>query len=214
MENHDTMKTGTTTVGIICKDGIVMAADRRATIGNMISVKNTKKVVPVNEDILVTTAGSVSDIQLLVKLIKAQLKLLEFRNSKKTTVKQAANLLGGMVYQNVRRPSMVPGLTGFIMGGRDKTGLAMYDLWLDGSIIEIEDYYCHGSGAPFALGVMEAGFKKNMPLGEGVKLAAKALNSALQRDSASGNGIDIFTITEKEGVKEVVDREVNALINI
>lgn len=210
----DSMKTGTTTVAMICKDGLVMAADRRATIGNMIASKGAKKVVPINEDIIVTTAGSVSDIQLLVKLIGAQLKLLEVRNGKKSTVKQAANLLGGMVYQNVRKLSAVPGITGFIMGGRDRIGLHMYDIWLDGSMIEIEDFYCHGSGAPFALGVMEAGFKKNMPINDGIKLVVRALNSSLQRDSASGNGINVYTITEKEGVKEVFEREVNTIFGI
>ena len=64
------MKTGTTTVGLVAKDCIVLAADKRATAGHFIAGKKVDKVLPVSDSMAVTTAGSVSDIQLLVKLIE------------------------------------------------------------------------------------------------------------------------------------------------
>ena len=83
------LTTGTTTVGIVCKDGIVLAADRRATLaGRIIVEKKTEKIVTINEDIAVTTAGSVSDVQLLVKILQAQLKLLEVRRGRKANIKE------------------------------------------------------------------------------------------------------------------------------
>ena len=98
------LKTGTTTIGIVCKDGVVLAADRRATLGGRIIVeKKTEKIVAINEDLAVTTAGSVSDVQLLIKLLKAQLKLMEVRRERKASIKESANLLGTMIYNNIRR---------------------------------------------------------------------------------------------------------------
>ena len=69
MENQ--LKTGTTTLGLVCKDGLVLAADKRATAGYMIAAKKVDKIIKINEDIVVTIAGTVSDVQLVTKLIRA-----------------------------------------------------------------------------------------------------------------------------------------------
>ena len=116
------MKTGTTTVGLVCKDGIVLAADMRATAGSLIVGKKTEKIQPITDDMAVTMAGTVSDAQLLIKLIKAELKLREIRTGRKQMVKEAANLLGGLVYTNIRRMSMIPGISHFLLGGKDEKG--------------------------------------------------------------------------------------------
>ncbi len=211
--NKELLKTGTTTVGIVCKDGIVLAADRRASAGYMVADKKSRKIIPINEDMAVTTAGLVSDIQLLTKVIKAQLKLIEIRRGKKSTIKQAANLLGGMVYNNIRRMSMIPGIVGFILGGKDLSGFHIYNLGIDGSTTEVDDYAADGSGMQFATGVLESSYKKDLSLSEGIKLAVMAVNTAIQRDIATGNGIDVVTIT-KDGVKFVLEKEINTRITM
>lgn len=211
--SKDLLKTGTTTVGIVCKDGIVLAADRRASAGYMVADKKSRKLIIINEDLALTTAGLVSDIQLLTKVIKAQLKLIEIRRGKKSSVKQAANLLGGLVYGNIRRMSMIPGIVGFILGGRDLSGFHLYNLGIDGSVTDVDDYAADGSGMPFALGVLEATYRKDMTISEGIKTAVTAINTAIQRDLATGNGIDVLTIT-KDGVKLVLEKEVNTKITM
>ena len=90
------MKTGTTTVGLVCKDGIVLAADKRATSGNLIVTKYVDKILEVYNGMAVTTAGTVSDIQLMTKLIKAELSLKAVRTDTTPNVKEAANLLAGL----------------------------------------------------------------------------------------------------------------------
>ncbi|GIU69506.1 MAG: hypothetical protein KatS3mg002_0742 [Candidatus Woesearchaeota archaeon] len=102
------LKTGTTTLGIVCKDGIVIAADKRATAGNFIAAKDVDKVVQINENLAITTAGSVSDIQLFIKLLRAELKLKNIKTNRVNTVKEAANLASRMVYEGARQyfPSM------------------------------------------------------------------------------------------------------------
>lgn len=202
------LKTGTTTVGIVCKDGIVLAADKRATAGNLIAMKDVEKVIVIDENFVITTAGLVSDIQLLTKLLKAQLKLEELRRGKKVTVKGAVNLLAGMVYSNIRKFSTIPGIVGFLFGGRDHTGFYLYEVGVDGSLHEFKDYASDGSGSVFAFGLFEAEYKKNLSIEDGIKLAIKAINSAMQRDSATGSGIDVVTITNK-GARKVLTREVN-----
>jgi len=203
---EEQLKTGTTTVGIVCKDGIVLAADKRATAGNMIVDKRAEKVHILTEDMAATIAGNVSDAQLIIKLIKAELRLKEVRTGKRPTVKEAANLLGGLLYTNIRQMSMMPGIAHFLLGGKDISGTYLYDLFPDGSVTKIRDYVSSGSGSVFALGVLETQYKPEMTSADGVKLAVKCVNTALQRDSASGNGVDVIVVTEKE-IKRVIQKE-------
>jgi proteasome beta subunit len=203
----DQLKTGTTTVGMVCKDGIVLAADMRATAGNMIVDKRAEKVHLITDDFAVTIAGTVSDAQLMIKLIRAELKLKEMRTGKSPSAKEAANLLAGMQYSSIRRPSMLPGIAHFLMGGKDSLGVHLYDLFPDGSVTKIRDYVSSGSGSVFAYGVLEIQYNSEMTVEEGIKLAVNAVNTALQRDSCSGNGINIVVV-KNEGIKRVMHKEV------
>ncbi|MBU1198735.1 MAG: proteasome subunit beta [Nanoarchaeota archaeon] len=208
MKEDDILKTGTTTVGIVCKDCVILAADKRATAGNFIAMKHVDKVVPVNNRMAVTTAGSVSDLQLIIKLLKAELNLKTIRVDRDITVTEAANLLGNIVYNNIRKMSMIPGVTHFLLGGVD-TKSKLYDLYADGSITEVDDFVGSGSGSVIAYGVLESSYKTDMSEEEGVELALKSINAALQRDSASGGGIDVYVIN-KDGVKNVAHKKVNS----
>ncbi len=210
---EERLKTGTTTVALVCKEGIVLAADKRATSGYLISFKKFTKIMPITDDIAVTVAGTVSDVQLLVKYIKAELRLKKIRTGRENTVKEAANLLANLVYNNIRKYSLIPGISHFLIGGRDASGFYLYDLSPDGSIVEIDDFVSSGSGSVMAFGVLETLYKPNMSVEEGTKLAAKSVNAALQRDVASGNGIDVVTIT-KDGVKKAMTKIVNTNIEI
>ncbi|MBN2458318.1 proteasome subunit beta [Candidatus Woesearchaeota archaeon] len=207
MDKQEILK-GTTTVGIVCKDGIVLAADKRATAGNLIVNKKAPKIVTIADDMAVTTAGGVSDAQLLTKLIKAELKLKKIRTGKENNVKESANLLANMVYSNIRKMSMIPGIAHFLLGGKDNTGFYLYDIFPDGSLTDTEDYVCSGSGSVMAYGVLETLYNKDISVDDGVKLAVKCINAALQRDNATGNGINVVTITEA-GLKQVLDKDVN-----
>ncbi len=200
-------KTGTTTLGIACKDGLILAADKKMTLGGMIvSSKKMEKVLIVNDDIAITTAGNVSDIQLLVKLMKAQMRLDELRKGKKLKVKETANILANLVYQNVRKMSMIQGITGFLLGGRDSTGFYLYQMGVDGSLTTFDDYVADGSGMLFAMGVLEAAYKQDITVEQGMKIAAQAIQAAMERDTASGGGYTIITIT-KEGTKKAVEKQ-------
>ena len=204
------MKTGTTTLGFKCKDGIILATDRKVTSGFFIA-GSYEKVVKITDDIAVTIAGTVSDIQLLTKLIKAELKLRTLRTGKINTVKEAVNLLSNMVYNNIRKFSLIPGISHFIIAGKDYKGFHIYDLSPDGSVNHIKDFVSSGSGSTMVYGLLEAAYKKDMSVKDGIELAKKCINSAIQRDAASGNGIDIYMIT-KDGIKKVFEKELKVKV--
>ena len=207
------MKTGTTTVALLCKDGVVMGADKRATAGYIVAHKKFDKIINITDSIAVTVAGTVSDVQLLAKYIKAELKLKLIRTERESTVKEATNLLAMLVYNNIRKLSLIPGISHFLVGGKDESGFHVYDLAPDGSIVDIEDYTSSGSGSVMVYGVLETLYKKNISVEEGIKLAAKSINAAVQRDIASGNGINIVTIT-RDGVKKVLSKEIDTKIEV
>ncbi len=204
---EEQLKTGTTTVGILCKDGVVLAADMRATAGHMIADKRAEKVHQISDSFALTIAGGVSDAQMLIKLIRAELKLKEVRTYKVPTAKETANLLGGLLYATIRAPTMLPGIVHFLLAGKDNLGLHLYDLYPDGSVSKVRDFVSSGSGSVFAYGVLETQYRADLTVNDGIKLAVKAVDTAMQRDSASGNGIDVMVITEKE-IKRVMHKEV------
>lgn len=203
------LKTGTTILGIVCKDGIVMAADRQITAGTMVMVKQFPKVNQINDYLVVSWTGGVADALRLSKIIAAELKLKELRSKSRPSVRQAANLVSAVTYSQIRQPSMIPNIVGTLIGGFDEEGsFELYTIEPAGSVIKVEDYDANfGSGMPYVLGLLERQYKENMSVKEGVELAVEALKSSTQRDIGSGHGIDVFTIT-KDGIKKVIDQQI------
>ncbi len=208
------LKTGTTTVAIACRDGIVLGADRRATAGDFIVNKDTTKIHNISDDMALTMAGTVSDVQLLIKFIKAQIRLKRVRSTRELSVQETANLLAGMVYDNIRKFSAIPGVSHFLLAGRDSAGLHVYDIYPDGSVTEVKDYVSSGSGSVFAYGVLETLYAKNCSVDEGIKLVVKSLNAAIQRDSASGSGFDVVKITTKDGIQKIVGKQIEVKVEV
>lgn len=206
-------RTGTTTMGIVCKEGIVLAADKRVTMGEglFIAHKAFDKILPVTDKIMVTTAGMVSDIQLLVKLTKAELEIKYLRTKLEPTVKEAANLFAMLTYENVRKFSPIIGIAAFVIGGVDSKGFWLFDVFPDGGISEHKDFVSTGSGMVVAYGVLEDSYRKDMTIDEAVKLAIKALSAAMQRDTPTGSGIDVIVI-DKNGARKVVEEEMKQVL--
>ncbi len=203
------LKTGTTILGIVCTNGVVMASDRQVTAGNIVVNKNFPKTNQINDYLLVSWTGGVADAQRLSKLIAAELRLKELKSRSRPTVKHAANLVASITYSSIRQPTMIPNIVGTMVAGFNEDGSAeLYTIEPAGSVVKVEDYDANfGSGMPYVLGLLERQYKKNISVKEGAELAVEALKSSTQRDVGSGHGIDVFTIT-KEGIKKVVSQEI------
>jgi len=203
------LKTGTTILGIVCKDGIVMASDRQSTAGTIVMNKSSEKTVQINNYLVVSGTGMVSDIKRVEKILPAELKLKELRSKSRPSIKQAANLLANILYSGIRQPSILPMQAGFLLGGVNEDGkVELYTIEPAGSVVKVEDYDANfGSGMPYVLGLLERQYREGMTVKEGIELAQEAIKSSTQRDTGSGYGIDVFTIT-KSGITKVVDQQI------
>ncbi|ACJ16916.1 proteasome, beta subunit 2 [Thermococcus onnurineus NA1] len=192
----ETKKTGTTTVGIKAKDGIVLAADTQASLGHMVETLNIRKIIPITDRIAITTAGSVGDVQALARMLEAEARYYQFTWGKPMSTKAMANLLSNILNGNKWFPYLVQ----IILGGYvEEPTLANLDP-LGGLIFD--DYTATGSGSPFAIAVLEDGYKKDMSIEEAKELAVRAVRTAGKRDVYTGSRkIQIVAIT-KEGITE------------
>lgn len=211
--SNNMLKSNTSIVGIVCKDGVIMAADRRSTAGGggmgIVMNKQSKKVREVNEYIIASYTGSVADIDLTNKISAAELRLKMLKTRTRPSVKEAANLMAMMIYRNIRTPSMIPSIVGTLVAGYNEDGSTeLYTIEPAGAVLQVEDYDANfSSGMPYILGLLESEYKKEISVKEGVELAKRCIKAAMQRDTGSGNGIDVFTVT-KEGIKHVVSEEI------
>lgn len=194
---QDMVFKGTTTVGLICKDGVVLATEKRATIGNYIASKRAKKIYRVADRVAMTTAGSVGDAQFLARLITVEANLYEIRKEEKPTVKAIATMLSNIL-NSVR---YFPYFVQLLIGGVDSRGASIYSIDPIGGAIEEKEVVATGSGSMTAYGVLEDRYSPDITTAEGLELAIRAVFSAMKRDSASGDGIDAVKITEGEYVQ-------------
>ncbi|MEM3074508.1 MAG: proteasome subunit beta [Candidatus Pacearchaeota archaeon] len=205
------LKSGTSIVGIVCKDGIVMAGDRRSTAGGIVLSKRSPKVVKINEYIVISGTGIASDIDMNQRVLAAELKLKELRSRQRPNVKESASLAGMIIYRNIRTPSMVPSIVGLLVAGINPDGsTALYTVEPAGGVYPVEDYDANfSSGMPYILGLLERRYKKDMSVKEGIELAQECIKSSMERDTGSGNGIDVFTIT-KDGITHVIAQDIQS----
>ena len=194
-ESKNILKTGTTILGIVCKNGIVMAGDNRVSLGQGIIIdKDMEKVYQINDYLVFSGCGSATEAQKVAKVLTAELKLKELKSRSRPSVRQSASLLSNFQVSQ----------SAFILAGFDEDGeTSLYEI-TGGFLKKVKDYTASvGSGMPYVLGLLERQYKKDLTLKEGIELASESIKASSARDMASGNGIDIYTIT-KEGIKKVV----------
>jgi proteasome beta subunit len=205
VEQSDTMK-GTTTVGIVFKSGVVLASEKRATMGYLISNKTAQKIYQVAPRIGLTTAGGVGDAQQLARLMTVEANLYEIRRGKRISVQAASTLLSNILHGN----RMFPFYVQLLIGGVDETGPVLFSVDAVGGNGKEDGIEATGSGSPMAYGVLEDRYIAGMEEKSAVELAIRALRSAIKRDAGSGEGIAVVVITD-ESYNELTDEEINAL---
>jgi len=187
---------GATTVGVVCSDGVILASEKRVSYGTLVMSRVGKKVFKITNRIGAACAGLVSDMQILIREVEAYANLFRLDARRPILVKSAAKVMSNLLFN--RR--LVPMITQTIVGGMDEEGASIYILDILGSVIP-DKYAAVGSGASIAVGVLEEGYKENMPIKEAKELVVRAVKSAVSRDIMSGDGIDFLLITN-EGIQE------------
>jgi proteasome beta subunit len=201
--DEERLLKGTTTIGLVCKDGVVLATERRATAGTMISNKQTQKLFKIDQNIGITIAGLVGDAQVLVRYLKAEVALYRLRRNATLTAEGAATLLANILNGN----RFYPYYAWLILGGVDAKGNHVFSVDPAGGCIE-DRFVSVGSGSPFVYGILEEGYSRDMSASDGVDLALRGLTAAMKRDSASGDGYLVNVISPKE-YRELTEDEVN-----
>ena len=187
---------GATAIGLTYQEGIVLAAEKRITYGNFVVNKNTKKIFSITDQVASACAGMVADMQVLTRQVGALAKIRKLETRREMATNSVAKLMSVIMFE--RR--YFPLLTQVIVGGVHDVP-EIYTLDPLGSLLP-DNYAAVGTGAELALGLIDSEYKKSMSEDASKKLAIKAIKSSIQRDSASGDGIDILTITKK-GIAEV-----------
>ena len=194
---------GTTTVGITCKDGVVFASERRASMGNLVAHKVAEKIFKIDNHIAATIAGSVADAQSLMKIISAETALYRLRNGKDISLEAAAAVSSNILHSS-------PAYVQTLIGGVDDTGASIYSLDAAGGMIK-DTFISTGSGSTFAYGVLEDRFHEDITVDEAKELALRAIKAATERDTYSGNGFLVAEVT-KDGYKMLEKEEVESIV--
>jgi len=204
--NQMTLK-GTTTVGVVCKDGVILASDTRVTMGYYVAHKQGKKVYQIDDHLAMTIAGSVADAQRAVDVLITNAKLYRIELSRPLPVSSAARLLANLLFS----ARYVPLLAQVLVGGVDDTGPHMFSIDPFGSLTE-EKFVSTGSGSPVAYGILEDKFQDGAHVKEMLPIVVKAVNAAMKRDSASGDSYNVAVIDSK-GYRDLSEKEKKQLLS-
>jgi len=202
--NHLVVK-GTTTIGVVCKDGVILASDTRVTMGYFVAHKQGKKVYKIADHIGMTIAGSVADAQKVIDIITANAQLYRINLNRPMPINSAARMTSNLLFSARGLMAQI------LIGGVDESGPHLYNLDPFGSLTE-EKMTSTGSGSPLAIGVLEDKFKEGMSVKEALPIIVRAVNAAMKRDIASGNNYNIIVIDTK-GYKELTDTEKKELLS-
>jgi proteasome beta subunit len=186
---------GATAVGISYDNGVILGSEKRISYGNFVVNKNTKKTFSVTNQVGAACAGMVADMQVLVRQVGALAKIRKLETRRNVAPNSIAKLMSVIMFE--RR--FFPLLTQVIVGGIEIKP-EIYTLDPLGSVLP-DEYASVGTGAEMALGILDAEYKPNMSEEKARELAVKAIKSSIQRDSSSGDGIDLLAITTK-GARE------------
>ena len=197
---------GTTTVGLVCADGVVLATDTRVTAGGFIAHKRGKKLLKIDENIAMTISGGVADAQNVVDTLKYYTNLYRIERGRPMPVKAAAQVVSNVLFSS----RLYPYIADVLVGGVDTSGGSLFNVDFFGSMNK-EKMIATGSGSPVAYGVLEAEFKEGVTAAKAYPLAAKAIIAATRRNVATGDHFDI-AVLDKEGFREISEQEKDKLL--
>src|SRR5690349_24494417 len=188
---------GATAVGISYDNGIVLASEKRVSFGNFVVNKQIKKTFSVTGQVGAACAGMVADMQVLVRQVEALSKIRKLETRRNVEPNSVAKLMSVIMFE--RR--YFPLLTQVVVGGVTTGKPEIYTLDPLGSVLP-DRYAAVGTGAEMALGVLDAEYSDTLDEEKATALALRAIRSSIQRDSASGDGVDLLIIN-KDGKKEL-----------
>ncbi len=197
------LKTGTTTVGIITKDAVVLAADRQATLGNLGYDLEAKKLYRITDNIAVTNAGSVGDSLTIIRFLRSRAKLYETDRETPISPRALTTFLSNVLNANRYFPYSVQFIIGGVAGKPQLFEITPY-----GGVLERNEYATSGSGTQLALAILDQNYKKGMLEKDGIKLAIEAVSASKKRDIYTGGRTISVMVINSKGIRELPKSEV------
>ena len=211
MSNNDVINRltlkGTTTIGVVCQDGVILASDTRVTMGFYVAHKHGKKVYKIDDHLAMTIAGSVADAQRAVDILAINARLYKINMGRPLPVKSAARLLSNLLFS----ARYVPLVAQVLIGGIDDTGSHVFSIDPFGSLTE-EKCVSTGSGSPVAYGILEDKYRENASVKEILPVVVKAVNASMKRDAASGDSFNV-AIVDQKGYRDLNEKEKKQILN-
>jgi 20S proteasome subunit beta 5 len=194
-------KKGTTTLGFVYKEGILIAVDSRASMGSFIGSQKVRKVIEINDYLLGTMAGGAADCSFWERRLAQWCKLYELRHGERVPVSAASQYLANMITQYRGY-----GLSmGTMVAGWDKREQGLYYVDDDGT--RLKGYlFSVGSGSTYAYGILDTKYKYDMTREEAINLGREAIYHATHRDAGSGGVVRVYNII-KDGWEKIIDAE-------
>ncbi|EJD00338.1 proteasome subunit [Fomitiporia mediterranea MF3/22] len=181
--------TGTTIVGCIFKDGVVLGADTRATAGKIVEDKNCEKIHYITENIRCCGAGTAADTEFTTAMISSNMELHALSTGRTPRVVTAMTMLKQYLFRYQGYVSAA-----LVLGGVDSTGPHLFTVAPHGSTDKLP-YVTMGSGSLAAMSVFESSWKPNMSRQEALSLVVAAISAGIFNDLGSGSNVDACVIT-------------------
>ncbi len=198
--NQSVLK-GTTTVGVVCRDGVILASDTRVTMGYFVAHRKGKKVYKIDDHLAMTISGNVADAQRTVDVLKVNAQLYRLNIARPMPVSSASRLIANVLFSSRYAPLVAQ----VLVAGVDDTGPHVFAIDPFGSITE-EKCVATGSGSPVAYGVLEDKYKQDASIKDMLGTVVRAIDSAMRRNAATGDSFDISVI-DKKGYRELNEKE-------
>ncbi|AYU83189.1 proteasome beta 2 subunit [Leishmania donovani] len=185
-----TLKTGTTIVGVVYKDGVVLGADTRATEGSIVADKCCRKIHYMAPNIMCCGAGTSADTEAVTNMVSSHLALHRLETGKQSRVLEALTLLKRHLYRYQGHVSAA-----LVLGGVDVEGPFLATIAPHGSTDRLP-FVTMGSGSIAAMAQLEVAYKDNMTCEEAKELVTSAIHKGIFNDPYSGTQVDVCVITK------------------
>jgi len=213
---------GTTIVAIATAEGVVMAGDRRATMGNLIASRDIEKVHPADAYSLIGMAGTAGIGIELIRLFQVQLEHYEKIEGTMLSLDGKANRLAGMVRGNLGAAmqglAVVPLFAGFDLASADPKKVGrIFSFDVAGGLYEETGYDSIGSGSLFAKSALKKRFRAGISIDNAPRLAVEALYDAADDDTATGGPdlirriFPVVVLATAEGTTQLADEQVGSV---
>ena len=207
MDQSKDLKTGTTTVGIVAKEAIILAADMRASMGHLAYDEEAEKLYKITENIALSNAGSVGDSLTIIRFLRSHAYLYEIERETRMSAKAISSYLSNILNSNRYYPYIVQ----FLIAGFNEVA-DIYEITPYGGVLRRDKYAVTGSGSELALATIDNGYKKDMSEEDTIALAIKAVLAAKKRDLYTGGVSISVMIVRRNGIEELKRHEVEKYI--